>query len=298
MKVAQFEDDFGYFVGVKQKGKWINYTKASAVYHLLERDIAVIPRTTIDGMIERGVFDPAEMAKVMQFIVGHQLQEQVLIPEDARPCAPLRRPGKIVALGLNYLLHAKEGSFAVPQEPVLFMKASSSIIGPGETVRIPRGAGRMDHEVELAVVIGRTATGVKKKDAYKYVAGYTICNDVTARAMQTKDMNNRHPWFRTKSFDSFTPLGPWIVTADEIVPPVHLDLECRVNGVLRQNSNTRNLIFDIPAIIEAVSRYITLEPGDLISTGTPHGIGPIKHGDIMVCRIQGIGELVNPVRNR
>jgi 2-keto-4-pentenoate hydratase/2-oxohepta-3-ene-1,7-dioic acid hydratase in catechol pathway len=156
----------------------------------------------------------------------------------------------------------------------------------------------MDHEVELAVVIGMRASGIKRKEAHRYVAGYTICNDVTARSLQTKDINNRHPWFRSKSFDTFTPLGPWLVTADEIRRPVHLGIECRVNGKLRQRANTKDLVFDIPTIIEEVTRNITLEPGDVISTGTPAGIGPIQHGDIVVCRIGGIGELINPVRWR
>ena len=156
----------------------------------------------------------------------------------------------------------------------------------------------MDHEVELAVVIGKKASGVKRKKAFEHVAGYTICNDVTARTLQTGDINRRYPWFRTKSFDTFTPLGPWIVTSDAIRQPVRLDIECRVNGKVRQRSNTRHMLFDIPAIIEYVSRYITLDPGDVISTGTPEGIGRIEHGDTVACRIEGIGELKNPVLHR
>jgi 2-keto-4-pentenoate hydratase/2-oxohepta-3-ene-1,7-dioic acid hydratase in catechol pathway len=199
---------------------------------------------------------------------------------------------------LNYALHAKEGKLAIPKEPILFAKAGSSVIGPGEPVLLPRGMGRMDHEVELAVVIGRRATHVRKKDALGYVAGYTIANDVTARDLQSKDIGKKLPWFRSKSFDTFTPLGPWIVTADEIGSPVHLSLECRVNAKLRQRANTRDLLFDIPTLIEFISRNITLEPGDIISTGTPQGIGPIKDGDTVICRVDKIGELSNPVRNR
>jgi 2-keto-4-pentenoate hydratase/2-oxohepta-3-ene-1,7-dioic acid hydratase in catechol pathway len=156
----------------------------------------------------------------------------------------------------------------------------------------------MDHEVELAVIIGRRATAVKKKEALSYVAGYTILNDVTARELQTSDLEKKHPWFRSKSYDTFTPLGPWIVTADEIGAPIELRLECSVNGKVRQKSNTRNMVFDVLTQIEFISRLITLEPGDIISTGTPHGIGPIEDGDEVVCRIQNIGELRNPVRDR
>jgi 2-keto-4-pentenoate hydratase/2-oxohepta-3-ene-1,7-dioic acid hydratase in catechol pathway len=156
----------------------------------------------------------------------------------------------------------------------------------------------MDHEVELAVVIGKAATRVKKKDAGNYIAGYTICNDVTARDLQTRDIEKRHPWFRSKSFDTFTPMGPWIVTADAIKTPLRLGVECRVNGKIRQHANTRDLVFDVPTIIEFVTRHITLEPGDIISTGTPEGIGPLKGGDTVVCRVENVGELKNPVRYR
>jgi 2-keto-4-pentenoate hydratase/2-oxohepta-3-ene-1,7-dioic acid hydratase in catechol pathway len=156
----------------------------------------------------------------------------------------------------------------------------------------------MDHEVELAVVIGRKAVSVQEKHAWNHVAGFTICNDISARDLQTADLEKKHPWFRSKSFDTFTPLGPWIVTRDEFRPPVHLDLECRVNGRIRQKANTRDLVFGIATIIAWISRYITLEPGDIISTGTPEGIGPITDGDVMVCRIKGIGELRNAVRWR
>jgi 5-oxopent-3-ene-1,2,5-tricarboxylate decarboxylase/2-hydroxyhepta-2,4-diene-1,7-dioate isomerase len=298
MKIGQFEDHEGLCVGVERAGTWINYSKAEALFYLLRHGVPIEPATTLQGMLESGEYNAGAIRQVVDYLARQGMTKQVAVHRDAVLKAPILRPPKIVALGLNYVLHAREGSFAVPSEPVVFAKAGSSVIGPNETVRIPRGMGRMDHEIELAVVIGKKASGVKRKRAYEYVAGYTICNDVTARALQTRDIENRHPWFRSKSFDTFTPLGPWMVTVDEIKPPIRLDLECRVNGRIRQRSNTRHLLFDIPAIIEFVSRHITLEPGDIISTGTPEGIGPIKHGDTMICRIAKIGELRNPVRSR
>jgi 2-keto-4-pentenoate hydratase/2-oxohepta-3-ene-1,7-dioic acid hydratase in catechol pathway len=298
MKVAQFEGENGFFVGLEVAGQWINYSKASAVYYALLDDLALPPRPTIDVLLERGEFDVREFKTVASFVRNNKLQRYMTSPGDVVLRAPLMRPRKIVALGLNYSLHVKEGSLTKPSEPVLFMKAGSSVVDPGEPIRIPRGLGRIDHEVELAVVIGKTASGVKRKNAFDHVAGYTICNDVTARALQTEDINRRYPWFRTKSFDTFTPLGPWLVTTDAIRRPVTLDIECRVNGKVRQRSNTRHMLFDIPSIIEYVSRYITLDPGDVISTGTPEGISRIEHGDTVVCRIEGIGELKNPVRHR
>ena len=267
-------------------------------YHLLDHGHLVDPLGTITEMLQYGAFEISEMKTVIRQITTDRLQKYFLAPRDAVLKAPITRPPKIVALGLNYVLHAKEGNFEVPKEPIIFVKVGSSVIGPNETIRIPRGLGRMDHEVELAVVIGRKATSVKRRDAYKYVAGYTIANDVSARDLQSADLQKRHPWFRSKSFDTFSPIGPWIITADEFRSPIHVNVECRVNGKIRQKANTKDLVFDIPTVIEFITKYITLEPGDIVSTGTPEGIGPIKHGDIVACRIAKIGELKNPVRNR
>ena len=298
MKVAQFEDTQGFCIGLFDSGRWINYSDAEAAYTSITQNVVVEPTTTIFQLLEDGRFDPAEFKVVLEFLKKHKLEKQYLIRKDAVLKAPILRPPKIVALGLNYALHAKEATAAVPKEPIIFMKAGSSVIGPGETILLPKGLGRMDHEIELAVVIGRRAMAAKKNNALGFVAGYTILNDVTARELQSSDLEKKHPWFRSKSFDTFTPLGPWIVTADEIGAPIHLDLECRVNGKVRQKSNTKNMVFDVATQIEFISRFITLEPGDIISTGTPHGIGPIEDRDEVVCRIQKIGELKNPVRNR
>jgi 2-keto-4-pentenoate hydratase/2-oxohepta-3-ene-1,7-dioic acid hydratase in catechol pathway len=289
------------FIGMSERdwgNRWINYTKAAAAYSMIEHNRFSDPVASLEEFIRSGGLNLEEMNRVGKFIARHRLEQRVAIDKKAILKAPIARPHKIVALGLNYALHAREGNFQLPKEPILFVKVGSSVIGPNEPVRIPRGLGRIDHEVELAVIIGKKATEVKKRDASRYIAGYTIANDVSARDLQSKDLEKKHPWFRSKSFDTFTPLGPWIVTADEIKPPVHLNLECRVNGKIRQKSNTRDMVFDIPTQIEFISRYITLEPGDIISTGTPEGIGPITHGDTIVCRIEGIGELKNPVRFR
>jgi 5-oxopent-3-ene-1,2,5-tricarboxylate decarboxylase / 2-hydroxyhepta-2,4-diene-1,7-dioate isomerase len=298
MKIAQYESDGGGVIGFEVGDRWLDYTKAHASFMILERGIMTIPRTTIEQLLSRGEFNDEGFNEVATFVRKNRLEGRLRLPRSCMLKAPLTRPGKIIALGLNYALHAKEGTLGVPKEPIIFMKPASSVIGPGETVRIPRGLGRMDHEVELAVIIGKKATRVKKQNAWDVVAGFTICNDVTARSLQTQDFSNRHPWFRSKSFDTFAPIGPWIVTKEDIRPPVHLGIECRVNGRIRQKANTRSLLFDIPTVIEFITRHITLDAGDIVSTGTPEGIGPIRDGDTMVCRIQGIGELRNPVRNR
>jgi 5-oxopent-3-ene-1,2,5-tricarboxylate decarboxylase/2-hydroxyhepta-2,4-diene-1,7-dioate isomerase len=298
MRVAQFEDARGLCIGIESEGRWVNYSTALSVYSLVLNNTLLDPPATIAELLIEGRFDPSEMRAVLSFVRASKLARKLAIGSDAIMRAPVQRPPKIVALGLNYALHAKEGNFQVPKEPIIFVKAGSSVVGPGETVRIPRGIGRMDHEVELAVVIGTQATRVRKRDAGRYIAGYTVVNDVTARDLQMSDLDKKHPWFRSKSFDTFTPMGPWIVTADAIKTPLRVNVECRVNGNIRQRANTRDLVFDIPTIMEFVTRYITLEPGDIISTGTPEGIGPIRGGDTVVCRVDNIGELRNPVRYR
>ena len=285
-------------IGVDCAGKWINYTDALIAYQWLVTKKPAMRFCTISQLINAQRFDAKEISAVVAFAKDHTLLKHLAVPASAVMKAPIGCPPKIVALGLNYRLHAKEGNFDVPTEPILFMKAGSSVIGPGEAILLPRDKGRIDHEVELAVVIGRRASNIKKKDAHKYIAGYSIINDVTARELQTKDLEKNHPWFRSKSFDTFTPLGPWIVTSDEIPAPVRLGIECKVNGKSRQKSNTEHLVFDIPTLIEFISKDIVLEPCDVISTGTPHGIQEIKDGDIVSCRIERIGELKNPVRRK
>jgi 2-keto-4-pentenoate hydratase/2-oxohepta-3-ene-1,7-dioic acid hydratase in catechol pathway len=295
MKIGQFELEGQPVIGVADAGKWINYTDALALYEGLIKKKAPVRFCLITQLINARRFDGKEIGTVVKFVNEHSLLRYLVLPSTAILKAPIACPPKIIALGLNYMLHAKESHFEVPKEPILFMKAGSSVIGPDEPIRIPSGKGRIDHEVELAVVIGRTASNVKKKDAYKYIAGYSIINDVTARTVQTNDLEIRHPWFRSKSYDTFTPFGPWIVTPDDIAPPVHLQIACRVNGTIRQKSNTKHLVFDIPKLIEFISKDIVLHPCDIISTGTPEGIDEIAHGDLVQCTIERIGELKNPV---
>jgi 2-keto-4-pentenoate hydratase/2-oxohepta-3-ene-1,7-dioic acid hydratase in catechol pathway len=225
---------------------------------------------------------------------SHDLEHSLTV-KKAKILAPLPRPPRIIALGLNYAAHARETGKEPPEEPIFFMKASTAVIGPDEPVVIPKGAGRVDHEVELAVIIGEGGKNISRKKAAEHIAGYTILNDVTAREMQSRDMAASRPWFLSKSFDTFAPMGPCITLPGEIEEPAQLDLALRVNGEVRQRSNTRDLIFDIPDLIHRLSRYITLEPGDVIATGTPPGICPIRPGDVMEAEIEKIGVLRNHV---
>ncbi len=296
MRLAQFEDERGKLIGLWLGGRWVNFSAAMRIYSMVveRKEIVAIP--TMDQMFQEGNFDLDSFRRVSNFVDKHKLAGHLNVSDKAVVKAPLSRPGKIIALGRNYVLHAKEARLPVPKEPIIFEKASSSVTGPYDTVQIPREYGRIDHEAELAVVIGRRASKVGKREAFGYVAGYTIVQDITARDLQNADLAENNPWFRSKSFDTFTPMGPWLVLTDEIKPPINLKIECMVNGKVRQKANTRDLVFNIPTVIEFITRHITLEPGDVISTGTPEGIGEIRGGDTITTRIAGLGEMKNSVR--
>ncbi|MEZ4964069.1 MAG: fumarylacetoacetate hydrolase family protein [Saprospiraceae bacterium] len=208
--------------------------------------------------------------------------------------APVYRPGKIVCIGLNYRRHAAESGMAVPTEPILFFKAASSITGPFDNIVIPRNSQKTDWEVELALVIGKDARYVDVQEATDYIGGYVLHNDVSERAFQ---LERGGQWVKGKSCDSFAPIGPYIVTPDEIEDPHKLRLWLSLNGEMLQDGNTSDFIFDIPTVISYVSQFMTLEAGDIISTGTPQGVGLgfdppryLKAGDVIALGIDGIGE--------
>jgi 2-keto-4-pentenoate hydratase/2-oxohepta-3-ene-1,7-dioic acid hydratase in catechol pathway len=235
------------------------------------------PSGPLSSLIERG-YDPAIFAPDQ--LVGRPR----LTLANVRLSAPLPRPGKIIGAPVNYLDHKAEMS--VPQtiaEYGIFLKASSSVIGPHDTIRLPYLDKRTDQEAELTVVIGRTARNVPATEAPGYVFGYTCGLDITVRS--TEDRSTR------KSFDTFTPLGPWIVTADEVGDPQNLELSCWVNGELRQHASTGDLIFNVAELIAYTSSVMTLWPGDVILTGTPAGVGPIVNGDRLVVEIEKVGRL-------
>lgn len=293
MRVVTFDLDGDPTVGILYDDQVIDFQRAFLTFLAANELSLASAMYDVEGLIEAGLFVPKTFADVLGFLEDHGLLGQMVVAE-AKLLPPFR-PNRIIALGRNYAAHAKETGHEPPKEPVFFMKATSSIIGPEEPVLIPKEATRVDHEVELAVVIGKAGRRIPKHRAMEHVAGYTILNDVTERDMQARDMALSHPWFLSKSFDTFGPLGPCLALPDEIPDPHKLALRLTVNGEVRQESNTRDLIFKIPELIAALSRFITLEPGDLISTGTPEGISPIKPGDVMEAYVEGIGTLRNPV---
>ncbi len=299
MKVLSLRTEREGFIGLiyDESGRILNLTDALPLYQKLKNKIDDFPKIkTVTELFREQLFNIDLFKRVVDFVDKHNLMEYLFVKESFRYNAPVEYPPKLICLGRNYELHAREfGSSAPEGEPIIFAKSSTSVVGHLETIYLPSEVGRIDHEIELAVVIGKRGKKIRRENAWNYIVGYTIMIDVTARDLQRKDIELKYPWFRSKSFDYFAPMGPWIVTADEIQPPVELDLKLWVNDELRQNSNTRNMIFDIPTIIESISKYITLYPGDVISTGTPEGVGPIKPGDKITAWIQNIGELVNYV---
>jgi 2-keto-4-pentenoate hydratase/2-oxohepta-3-ene-1,7-dioic acid hydratase in catechol pathway len=216
--------------------------------------------------------------------------------------APIANPSKIVAIGLNYSDHAKESNMPIPAEPIFFTKATTSISGPNDPVILPKGSKKSDWEVEFAFVIGKKAQSVSEADALNYVAGYMICNDVSEREWQ---LEHGTQWVKGKSFDTFAPLGPWLVTADEIRDPQNLAMWLDVNGKRMQTGNTNTMIFGVRKLVEYVSYCMTLLPGDVITTGTPPGVGlgvkpnPVflKAGDTMRLGIEGLGEQKQEVKS-
>jgi len=235
----------------------------------------MIVRFMLDGIVrggsyskENGIISRGEVLR---------LDEVFLLP----PC----QPTKIVCVGLNYVKHAQELKMPLPEEPILFLKPPSAILDPDGHIVYPASSSQVDYEGELAVVIGKRCKKIQAEEAEKYILGYTCFNDVTARDLQRKDGQ----WTRAKSFDTFAPFGPWIAKID----PSDADIETRINGKVVQKSNTSDLIFDVPKLVQFISGVMTLEPGDVIATGTPPGVGPLQRGDAVEVAIEGIGVLRN-----
>jgi 2-keto-4-pentenoate hydratase/2-oxohepta-3-ene-1,7-dioic acid hydratase in catechol pathway len=221
------------------------------------------------------------------------------ISDRARLGPPVSRPGKIVCIGFNYKDHARETGKQIPPEPIFFLKSTSALTGPNDDIRLPRGSEKTDWEVELAVVIAKKATYTNKNEALDYIAGFALFNDYSERDFQFKRGGQ---WVKGKSADTFAPLGPFLVTPDEITNYLNLRIWLKVNGEIKQESNTSNMFYDVPTLISSVSQYMTLLPGDILCTGTPAGVGHgrkppeyLKKGDVIEYGIDGLGQAVQKV---
>lgn len=238
------------------------------------------------------------LAKLQQFIQDNPGKLSP-VPEDVRLGPPLCRPGKIICVGLNYRDHAIESKAPIPQEPILFFKSQTAICGPNDDLVLPKNSTKVDWEVELAVVIGKKASYVEEDKAFDHVAGYLLHNDYSERAFQ---LERGGQWVKGKSCDTFAPLGPYLVTPDELGDVDNLNLWLKVNGVMMQNSSTSQMIFKVPFLIHYISQFMTLLPGDIITTGTPHGVGLglnpqryLNEGDIVESGIEGLASATQHV---
>lgn len=305
-------------VSYKLKNKPGNYR----VGFLLDEEVADMQEAWRNLMLSRGEkalanaidqFLPAEPAaffsigergmnkakEAYKYIMKNKEETVYLTKEEIQLSTPIPNPSKIICIGKNYADHAAEMGGDIPEFPVLFSKFSNAIIGPEDSIEKSKATEKLDYEVELAVVIGKQTSKVSQDEALDYIAGYTIGNDISAR-----DLQKRTPqWLQGKTLDRSTPIGPWIVTSDEIDDPSNLKISSYVNGEKRQSSTTRQLIFDIPFLIEFISNLITLNPGDIILTGTPDGVGfamdpPqfLQAGDVVTVEVEKIGRMENKVR--
>ncbi len=250
-----------------------------------------------DGCEKTGVIINGGMVEIHNSLIeaSHSpfddLERREFYSMDEVRILPPVQPSKVVCVGLNYRDHAEELNMDLPEEPILFLKPPTAVIGHEEDIMYPDQSHQVDYEAELAVVVGHEASFINQEDAFDYIAGYTVLNDVTARDLQQKDGQ----WTRAKSFDTFCPLGPWMETE---LDPSSQKISLKLNDEVKQNSNTKNMIFPVDELVEYISHIMTLNPGDVIATGTPPGVGPMHVGDIAEVEIEGIGILKNRVHKK
>ena len=284
-------------IGVEWNGVRYNFSQAWDIFKQIKLDRNAPDLPFLQLMVELDLFHVETFDEVFTTLKDYRPLDDLRLEQDFRMQVPISRPQKILCLGRNYLEHAKElGNKPASGKPVFFGKSVSAMIAHEEPVRLPRQHGRVDHEVELALVIGKTAVNIAAQHASDFIAGYTILNDITARELQKKDAAAGLPWFRAKSFDTFCPIGPYLIPAESVPNPQALELQLTVNDEIRQKGSTADMIFPVTELVSYLSRFCALQPGDIIATGTPSGVGPIQPGDTMTANIAGLVELVNPVR--
>ncbi len=282
------------FLGFEDDGALIDLTRSISLYETVTQNLMRPPFEHIEDLIYEEKCSLAYLSEVMTTVEKYGLRKDLEVQGEYTVNPPVY-PGKIIALGQNYLAHVREMNHPVPREPVLFGKWPSCVIGHEEPILKPDWIGRMDYEGELAVIIGADAWQVPAQKAMNYVAGYTCLNDVTARDIQAGHLENSLPWMVSKNFETFAPCGPCLLVREVVEEPIAIPIRTRVNGNLRQEGNTSDFIFDIPHVIEYITKRMKLETGDIISTGTPKGVGSLEPGDVVEITCGGIGTLMNPV---
>ncbi len=296
MKLFSFKtNDLAVRIGIDLEGQKFDFTHIWEMFKDIQGKHRFPELTFMQVMIELDLFKSEDINEVISTVKNLRSLDDLKIKAPIQFDVPIARPQKIICLGRNYRKHAEEFKNPVPKEPIIFAKMPSALLSHEGTIVLPRNVGRVDHEGELAVVIGKTGRNIAESKAYEFIAGYTTLNDVTARALQIQDIENKLPWMRTKSFDTFCPVGPYLVPHGAISNPHQLNITVKVNGEVRQRSNTSQLIFKIPEIIQFISKYMTLSPGDIIATGTPEGVSELHNDDVVTVEIEEIGLLENNV---
>ncbi len=295
MKLLQFSQGGRLYLGIKTGQGILDVEKASTYYDL-----------PVPGNMEQAIAGGANALTGLQQLVGAVAQErdkqEFFLPEDTIEFAPcVSSPQKVLCVGLNYIDHAEESKLQVPATPVLFSKFNNALAAHKQAIQLPKSAGKFDYEAELVIVMGKDAKDVSVEQALSHVFGYTVGNDFSARDLQMRTGQ----WLLGKTCDGFAPLGPYVVTADELTNPQQLSIKCKVNGVLRQSATTASMIFDCATIISYISQHMTLKAGDIIFTGTPEGVilgypqeqqQWLKAGDEIAISIEKVGTLVNSLR--
>jgi len=282
-------------IGVQTPEGLLNFTQLWGYFKELKNFHRAPELPFLQLMVELDYFSEETFAEVIAAVREYRSLDDLIIREPFSWQLPVQRPTKILCLGRNYRAHAAELNNTVPEAPMYFAKVPSSLLPHQGHIRIPAGVGRVDHELELALVIGKRGANIPESKAMEHVAGYTIANDITAREMQREEQKKGKPWTLAKGMDTFCPLGPWLVPAGSVADPHNLTLELKVDGEVRQKGSTADMVYGIPELIAYISRYMTLEPGDLLLTGTPEGVGPIQPGNRIEGSIDGLGTLENGV---
>ncbi len=283
-------------IGVETGEGLFDLTQAFDIYQHVKRVPQPVSFAFLQVLVEMGYASAQTVEKILGDQWVRSKIEGLRLPDSIQFDIPIARPSKIIAIGRNYADHVKELSHQMPDELCFFSKAPSSLTAHESDIIIPEWLDtRVDFEAELGLIVGKTGRNVPEEDAMMYLAGYTIINDVTARAMQKSDIGKGNPWFRSKSLDTFCPAGPFLVPMDSLDDPHDLEIKLTLNGKVCQQANTAQMMEKIPAIVAEVSRFMTLQPGDIIATGTPAGVGEISHGDEVEISITGLGVLRNRV---
>ncbi len=294
MKVFSYTTDKGINqIGVEFERDFYNFSQAWKLYKDIKNRGQGPGLNFLQLMVEADFFSLETFKEVLITLKGFRPINDLKVKQPYKIQSPIGRPQKILCIGRNYKAHAEELGNVVPEEPLFFSKSPSAILAHEEKIRIPKNVGRVDFEGELAVVVSKRAHHISEKYAFDHIAGYSILNDVTARELQKADIKAGKPWFRAKSFDTFCPFGPYLIPKDAIKDYRNLELEVAVNDEVKQHASISQMIFEIPEIVAYLSRYCTLQPGDIIATGTPAGVDSLKSGDIVECRISELGILKN-----